>query len=310
MSEIAQQYALVAFGDRIEISVSEYQSLLEATTKLLDALMFEEKLDVLLGNHLELESDLLSISVRDALLSDELEDKFHSNRALLNRRLINLLGSCTAYRDCAKSTVGSLLPERPDEFEFLESTLHSHYDDNLGFRVMEAMRNFVSHRGFPVHKVNYSSEIHETESRNRFSHNISFFASTTHLREGGKFKAAVLKELEVSGKDVDLKPLLRDYVQCLLSVHTELRTKFHDVITQWEVTVSGAIQRFSGTFPLNQAVGLLCCATYRGEKLQSEFHVNTIVMERRKVLSQRNRGFANYGKRFVTNAVNVKNEKR
>lgn len=309
MNDTTQRYALYAFGDKIEISVSEYQSLLEATTKLLDALMFEEKLDVLLGNHLELESDLLSISIRDALLSEELEDKFHSNRTLLNRRLINLLGSCGAYRDCAKSIVKLLLADKPEEIKSLENALSSHYDANLGYRVMEAMRNFVTHRGFPVHKVTYSSQVHETESRNRFSYNISFFASAIYLREDGKFKASVLKEIEEKGDNVDLKPLLRDYVQCLLTVHTELRAKFHDAIAQWEATISEAIRSFSSAYPQNSAAGLLSCVTYRGETRVGEFHVNTSTMERRQALNQKNSGFANYAKRFVTNAV-VADDKR
>jgi hypothetical protein len=302
MSETAQQYALVAFGNRIEIREPEYQLLRDATTRLLRVLILEEKLDVLLSNHLELESDILNISLRDALLSEALDDKFHANRILLNRRLVNLLGSCTAYRDCALSSIGSLLPEQPTAIELLKSALRSHYDGNLAYRVMDAMRNFVLHHGFPVHKVSYSLAVHETEPRNRISNNISFFASALQLREG-KFKTKILNELEAIDDAVDLKPLVRDYVQCLLTTHGELRTKLDGEIARWEACVREAIKRFSSEFPEVVGVELLSCITYLGSELQGEFRVNLSTMDRRHTLSQRNRGFANYGKRFVTNAV-------
>jgi hypothetical protein len=296
-------YALVASAKSVAITEEDYVALASALKGLLGILVLEEKLDLMLCNHVELEADLLSISLNDAYFSAALDDKFHDNRRLINRRLVNLLSSCGAYRDCAKKTVAACLQEGKKKLEELNARLSFWYDNNLGYLVMEEMRDFVVHRGFPVQVVSYQSEVHEDESRNRHSHNVSFFAKTEHLLEDSKFQKKTKGKLSALGEKIDLRPLVRDYVECLATTHTELRSQYDPMLQEWKSKIEAAMAKFSLVYSLDPARELFFCIKTIDGKSVDELFVSLNSHARLQMLMQKNSAFGNFGKRYVTNAV-------
>jgi hypothetical protein len=306
MSETPMKYGLMRFvlgsTSTVPISENEHQELSAARKSLRDALFLEEKFDLVLSNYLELETDLLTIAARDMVHNDPDDEPMHADRNLMNRRLVNLLGACRAYLDFARSAGKELLKSVPDSQAKFNEQFSHHYDTTLGYKVMEAMRNFVLHRGFPVQSVTYHSNLHEKEQRNRFSFNVSVYASVKYLREDGKFKSKVLDELGASGDLIDLKPLFRDYVACIALIHEELRNVQATFVTRWDEQIADAELQFKRAYPDEPIIGLVA-VRIEGSRRLSEIYLNSKIIDRRKRLAQKNSSFKNFANRYVTSAV-------
>src|SRR5688572_9822556 len=206
----------------LSITQEEYEALAEAKTGHLSVLFIEEKFDLLVENYLELEDAMLRSTNRHMVHKDQDYEWFQVERNLFNRRLVNLLSACRSYVDYAKHHVHVVLPGDQAASDKLETAFSEHYDALLGYRVMEALRNFVQHRGFPIHVVSYSGKWVGPKNDASLRFGLSIFTKTIYLDDDG-FKKAVLGELEALGGRVDLKPLVREYVAALSEVHKQLR---------------------------------------------------------------------------------------
>jgi hypothetical protein len=282
------------------ITELEYEEISGAKARLLDALFIEQKFDLVVENYLELEQELLASTARFMLHGDTDYRWFALERALINRRLLNLLSVCRGYIDHIRG-VGRRLLSPADATEF-DSVFGMHYDATLGYRVMEATRNHVQHRGFPIHVLEYSPRLVDTEPRNRFRHEVAIYTKTLYLR-GGKFKASVLAELEALGGRVDVKPLVRDYVDCLASIHELYRKMIQSRLSAWDSSIIGAIERYKTTFPNESSVVGLAAAAIDGPSRSREVPLFTDLLEHRHELESKNRGFGNLGKRFVSGST-------
>ena len=83
----------------LSIDKTRYDELCHAQEALLHALFIEEKLDLLLGNFVEYENELLSIGLSRMVFQRNDYTEFRDDVSLINRRLGNLLSACRAYRD-------------------------------------------------------------------------------------------------------------------------------------------------------------------------------------------------------------------
>src|SRR5882672_4620600 len=139
------------------ISERDYSELATAKTGLLEALFLEEKFDLVVENFLELETELLSSTARYMVHGKADYGWFQIERNLINRRLLNLLSVCRGYLDFSRSLGRNLLANEPERAAQFEGGFGKHYDATFGYRVMEAMRNYVQHRGSPIHALQYNS---------------------------------------------------------------------------------------------------------------------------------------------------------
>jgi hypothetical protein len=83
----------------VPLTDQEYQDLSAAKAHVLDALLIEQKFDLVIENDLELEEELLSSTARYMLHGETGYGWFQNERALINRRLMNLLSVCREYVD-------------------------------------------------------------------------------------------------------------------------------------------------------------------------------------------------------------------
>jgi len=67
------------------------------------------------------------------------------------------------------------------------------------------------------------------------------------LEADPKFKPAVLRELKASRRTtLDLRPLLRDYIQGLAVAPQNIRNLMAEDIARWKSTIAGLIARWQG----------------------------------------------------------------
>jgi hypothetical protein len=282
-------YALMRFvlasSSQLPISHDEYNELKEAQGGLLQLRFAEEKFDVVLQNYLEIEVELLSSTARDVVCSSGSYDWFHSERILLNRRMLNLLSSTRGYIDHMGHVANGLGNVTA---QTITAKFSERYDASLGYRLMEALRNHIQHRGFPIHSLTYKSKRITDTGRNRFRCSIDIYASRTELAEDPKFKKSVLNELASDNDLIDLKSMFRDYVADLAAVHEWFRQEMGNQTTIWEQRYESAISRFATAFPHESSTIGLAAAVINGEEISDKLNLLSDFIEYRRTLVNRN----------------------
>ena len=134
------------------ISEDEFDTLVAAVNNLQLLLAIEEQLDLVINNYLELENDLLSMATRWMVsMVYEWGYMARERNLIVNRRRMNLLNACRGYLDHTKHHLNSIhCPTTLSYFEEFKKYASEEYGAHLGYRAMEAMRNYAQHAGFPI----------------------------------------------------------------------------------------------------------------------------------------------------------------
>lgn len=289
----------------IPIAEEEYLELAVSKAGLLEALFIEEKFDLLVDNYLELETTLLESTARHTVLRHQGDQWFQIQRNLLNRRLVNLLSACRSYIDHSKHHARALFTGDQQAVERISKEFSDNYDRCLGYRVMEALCNYVQHHGSPVHAVEYGATLMEGSNSDGVRCGLMPYAKTAYLREDRKFKKSVLRELEALGDRIDLKPLVRDYVAVLGRVHELIREMLHCKLESWEEVILGAISRIESAFPNQDSANDLAIIAKEDKKTTQVSSISRTFIDYRRYLQEKNHRLMNLGKRYITSEVLV-----
>ncbi len=286
----------------VPISKEDYDSIREAKRGLLQCVFIEEKFDLVVENYLELEKTIMASVVRHMVQSERGKHRFDLERSLYNRRLVNLLTTARTYVDQATQHLSKIFTSKPARAEELTAEFSRQYDERLGYRVMEALRNFVQHRGLPVHQISHNRTwVGEGENK-RLQYSTRFFLDIADLSADGKFKKSVLEELEDIGERMNLMPLVRDYMEGLGAVQASIRSNIRPQADMWETLLNEAIASFDvedGT-PM---VGLAAvCRNGRGRYAEKE-SLSKRFIDYRTILEQKNASLVNLRLRYATNEV-------
>jgi hypothetical protein len=257
----ALKQAVIGKVPVIEISEAEYLGLVEAHRCTVAALGIEERFDLVLRNYEELEAELLRISLRSGLF---FEHEWSAGVRVLqdvNRRVVNLLSSCRLYLDQTPHALGEIYETFDKDSSAFEQARISAHTKRLGYRVMEALRNYVQHRGMPLQSAVRSQQWIEAgeKTRKHIRTTIIPQLSCPALRADGKFKGSVLEELEAIAETHDLKLFAREYLEGLGDIHAAVRSTLHADLQTWDGLISSAIARYreAGGDPIGLAVCIL-----------------------------------------------------
>ena len=268
-----------------------------------EGLYVEQKFDFLIANYIEFESALLASGVHDMVLGGQDYDWFAASRASFDRRIMNLLTTARTYTDSVPQHVNRIFDRDPERKATAEANFSSEYDGRLGYRTMCALRNFVQHQGFPVHGSAYgSSRVGEGETRKiRFT--VDPYLRPSELREGD-FKKSLLTELEVIGDKIDLKFLVRDYIEGLSASHSKLREMIDSTIKEAAIVIENAIKSFEDEFPSEGTiVGLAAVRVEAGPNYHDDLAIIREPNEYRLRLRTKNPEHVNLTRRYVSSEV-------
>jgi hypothetical protein len=137
------------------ISDDEYVALTCSLTGIIRMLRVEEQLDLVLENYLDFENGLLSLATRHMISGTLDYDNHQLDRNLIvNRRLSNVLNACRGYLDHTPHHLNGLNDLSGKKIASLSKSFkvftNIEYEKCLGYRVMEALRNYTQHQGFPT----------------------------------------------------------------------------------------------------------------------------------------------------------------
>jgi hypothetical protein len=285
---------------RVTVSTEEAAAIEEAVRGVSGALSIEEKFNLLLENFAEFESELLQRALDRSLFRSYEWTSLVGELHHLNRRLVNFLATARLYLDQVPHNLSTLFgQDSPIGAQFV-AVKHREYEARLGYRVMEALRNYMQHRSLPIHFISHRVARREFPAGKLVEHIVTAEIRPEDYREDGKFKADVLKELEALGERVELPPLVREYVAGLASLHAELRTVLASYTSRWDGIIRSAGENFLSA-GANTLTGLALVELSGDRTYRTVTHISAGPVERRKALEERNRHAQHYERVLVAN---------
>lgn len=285
----------------LSITEQEYVDIRQRRELLLEALFIEEKFDLVVDNYLEFEIDLLDSAARQMVRDVQSWTAFQAERNQMNRRVINLLSSCRLYLDHTRHHLSNMGKVGKEAAENIEAKISTGYDGSLGYRAMETLRNYVQHRGYPIHGVSFSASW--IDNRQKLMYGVTPYIMPAQLQEDGKFKASVLEELRSLGENVDIKPLMRGYLEELGKIHNEVREQLKPAIDESDNVVRNAIERYRNTAPIEDSVIGLAAVRRNGSEDSESIQLFVEILDYRKEFERKNRSLNNLARRHVTSEV-------
>jgi hypothetical protein len=292
----------VGYRDFIEISCDEYQVAKVAKRNLLEVLHMEEKFNLMIENYAEFERELLELSLNHSIFSDHDWFSFQIDRHRLNRRLINLLTTFRLYVDQIPHNLNSIYGKSAGLAEVIKRRMSDEYDSSLSYRVVEALRNYVQHRGLPIYGLQYRSTLIENSPSTFIKHTITPSLSVSRLKDEKGFKATVLKELETIGDQVDIMPFIRQYVDSLGRVHVFLRETLADDIAKWDAAIFEVQDRFHRVIG-DDIKGLAVEEYDSAGKLIESVQIVSEIIEQRQLLVRKNQSITRFSSNIITNEL-------
>jgi len=287
---------------KLSISLEDYNSIIRAQLILSAALSIEEKYDLTLSNFLDLEKELLVLTV-DRMARVELGyENFYQIRSVLNRKLSNFILSGKMYTEQIASDAVECLEDGKGVQQIISELRSEQYDSSIEYRTMEALRNHLAHSGMVVHKVSLPSHWtpHESKKLRRLEFNIDIFAEKKILAENSRFKRKVLAELP---EYFDLKKGARSYMASISVLQDATRKFSEEDISRSRAVIEHFINLYSN---FNQgesfALGAFCESSNPTEKAKPI----TLMLDWddvRRTLKEKNDSITNMHIRYATNSI-------
>lgn len=287
----------------IEITAEEYAEFEKARNILSNALAIEEKYEIVITSYLDFEKQIFDATI-DSMVREHFDYSVYFDVRLgLNIRLVNLLTAIRLYVHQLNQNVRECVPNVADAKKVVEDFFSKEYDENKEYRFMEALRNYVQHRGLPVHRTQQGSRWTSLEDDGFLEYSMELDSQRSYLEEDGKFKKEVLTELD---EKIDLKAATRSYVESISNVHESARSMIAESVTLARKLIEDAHRRYAAVNS-ESLVGLSAC------KWSNERQISAIPLlldwdDIRVELQKRNRKLTNLRKRYVTGHIKTHNK--
>lgn len=281
--------------EEIEIEEDEWRRLVATKRGLVVLVGLEEKFGMLMENWREFEQELLNQALRASMYGDLGFDHAQDIVYTAARRLSNVLASARSYIDQAKHDVASLRDDSETQ-DAVNRHFAQQYDLRLGYRVMEAVRNYALHRSVPLQAI--SLKHHSLRGRGVVTAAVPVL-HLSELRSDRDFKKVVLDELASKGEAHQVAPLLRDYVEGIATAHDSIMLMFDDHCQEWDSTLEAAIARWKSAHGENVG-GLVALQEDDDGRAFSEDLYDDLIA-RRKRLQRRKRRAKRLTRSFVSN---------
>jgi len=283
----------------------DYLAIAEAKKRLLECLLLEDGFDLMVENYLELETTLLQASVRDVLGDPPFEQRSHDDVNLFSRRFANLMTVCKMYRDQAPARLKRLFPEDPKKKDEIGARFDALRDQRLGYLVIEILRHHVQHAGLPIDAVTYGHSHVGPLGGGASKTTIAPSVSVSRLLLDRKITDDVRQRMANVGRDLlDLRDMVRDYVEGLASVHDGIRVDLRVKIEEWQAVLQEAWSRYRSVDPENGNLpGLSAVIRDADGMILEETELPRHPQQSRRHLERKNRNLGNLRSMFVSSEV-------
>ena len=288
-------------GNAPELPINEeqFEELAEARIVLTAAFGLEESYDLLIGNYVEVEKELLVAAASEAVRDRNEYQDFFELRSTINRRIVNLLTTTRLYLDQAPQRLKNCATDPEKARTEFKLRTNEHYDGFFSYRFLEALRNHVQHCGLAVHRLSHKSKWIGEGVERAMEISIKPYAEKIFLAADGGFKSGILEEMP---EEVVLTLAAREYLQCIGNLHTLVRSHVADRVSKSRKLISAQITRYANEND-GATIGL---TAYRINSLGKQETLPLFLNwdDVREKLVLRNSGLVGLGRHFVTGRAN------
>ena len=298
---MSERYLLATMGlsaePEIELSKLEYEAIIQAVEKLLSCLDAEEKFDCIIENYRDLEKYMLDQAFQ-ALFAVSYDDvTFHVPTNTVSRKLSNLLSSVRLYQDTIGQHATAITGDDAAAAK-ITTDKSRQYDSSLSYRILDALRNHAQHHALPVH--GYSVNSQWTKDRQIAEHEFEAVVNVSELAANPDFKSTVLGEIKKGPEQLKLKPMVREYLECLSTLHQEFRELTKLAVDEQIRLITEAKGRLFVAFPDARDIGLAVYeADDEGLKIGEETGLSGTMEKYLEFLRSKNRHLINFARRRV-----------
>jgi hypothetical protein len=163
---------------------------------------------------------------------------------------------------------------------------------------MEALRNHSQHHALPVHSYSVRRwwDKDHAFSNHEFEPNIS----VPELALNPDFKKSTMVEMQKGPDILKLKPMLRNYVEGLSTVHQSFRDATQGSVLQQTSVIENNRQRFTSAYPNEPDIAI---GTYQadeeGTKVGVEHELGKTLIDYLNFLQRKNRHLVNFARRRI-----------
>jgi len=297
---------VMGFSGFIEIDEAEYSLIKIARQNLFEMLFLEEQLDLVTENFYEYETELLAIASRMMIFSNDDQVSISRERNLMGRRIVNLLTAGRMYIDQSVHHVERMYGANSSTLGIIKKEFNLQYEKSLGYRAMEALRNYVQHRGVPIQSIKFSYKVVDPETESQLLFRAIPLIGVLELAEDQAFKRSVLDELKKIQHDgrVDVRPLIREYMEGISSIHEKIRELVGPDLVMWEGVLDETIEKFQTKFGKETSLAGLIIASEESDRRWIEtITISKVSIERRHALEKKNGSLANLHKSYASNEI-------
>ena len=225
----------------------EYKGCMSAVGGLVSICDVEETYASLIENYVEWENAIGQRALRQMVSYEIGYDHVQASRKLVARKLANLLASARLYLDSLPKHTKRILPGNSGALAQMREAPSLQYDSRLAYRVMEALRNYSQHAALPVHGITTSASREDTAEAYELSFAVLPRIDQEQLAQDRNFKKSVLEEMSKVEK-IELKPLVREYIEGISAVHASFRMITEPKRKAWTAKLDAATERFADQF--------------------------------------------------------------
>lgn len=293
----------------LPITKGDYEAIVRARQTLNAALNFEERFDLTLSNYIDLEKEILSLTLESMVNINYDYDRFYHIRSALNRRLTNFIISGTMYTKKIASDASKCCSNKEETLTAVEKLKSVQYDEHLDYRAMEALRNHISHAGLTVHTVRLPNQwdLDENKNAKELVFKVDMFAEKKILSENDGFKPSVLRELP---ELFDLKKASRTYISSISKIHEKTRIITDASIADARNLIERQIEAYS---KINQEKTFAVGAHFNPPSSETKVKPVMLLLDWDDVrinLKARNNSLSNMDKRYISNSISIEKTKR
>lgn len=269
---------------RISISSDRFSELVLAKKILSESLAIEEKYEILLQNYIDLEKVLLVATLEDSVFTRSGYSNFFEKRLLYNRMLVNLLTAARLYVDQIPNHIENCTNNTEVKTIF-KKTLSNKYDSLKEYRFMEAVRNYVQHKGLAIGLI--TNRGYWNSNRTKREECIDIYASKKLLNEDKSFKKSVLKDFE---EKIPLKQCVRVYMTAISEINENARSILFEKVTEARSKIQLTMSEYEKVYPES----LLGLSAFKivNKKIDKEISIFLEYDDIRLALADKNRGNA------------------
>lgn len=268
MGKIGLTRNIIGVSAFVELSPEEAGRFKVAVQNLHELVAIEQKFDILLSNFVEHEQEMASRALVQAYRASNTSEEIFDDRLHINRRVINILTAAKLYVDQIKQHVNALFPDDDGPIALLKGDLAAEREAHLSFRVVEELRHYAQHRGLPLQGLTHDSRwIDRDKAEQALEFNVRLMLNVNTLGGDRKFNKSVLAELQAIAPEIDVKPMIREYLGSLARVHLNLRTVLQGRLLSGNIVLDDAVERYRAAQPdMNTPVSLALVELKEGER--------------------------------------------